>query len=68
MALPRVDEPVTLDKRIAGDRGFDLITCDRVEAEPELLGHLVLPLLDKVARRDDQAALLGQIWPHPPTS
>src|SRR5436309_1627474 len=50
------DEPITLDERIAGDRGLDLITRDGVEAEPELLGHLILPLLDKTARRDDQAA------------
>ena len=51
------NEPVTLDKRIAGDRGFDLITGDGVKAEPEFLGHLILPLFDEVARRDDQAAL-----------
>jgi hypothetical protein len=51
------DEPITLDERIASDRGFDLIARNCIEAEAELLSHLVLPLLDKAARRDDEAAL-----------
>ena len=51
------DQPVLLDERIAGDGGFDLIAGQKVEAQAELLGHFVLPLLDQAARRDDQAAL-----------
>ena len=51
------DQPVLLDERIAGDRGFDLIAGQDVEAEAEFLGHLVLPLLDQTSGRDDQAAL-----------
>src|SRR6266852_20303 len=45
-----------LDERIARDRSFNLIARQDVEAEPELFGHLVLPLLDQTARRDDEAA------------
>ncbi len=46
-----------LDERIAGERRLDLVAGQDVEAEAELLGHFVLPLLDQAARRDDQAAL-----------
>ena len=38
-------------------RGLDLVAGEDVEVEAELLGQLVLPLLDQAARRDDQAAL-----------
>ena len=51
------DQAVLLDERIAGDRGLDLVAGQKVEAEAELLGHLLLPLLDEAAGRDDQAAL-----------
>jgi hypothetical protein len=51
------DETVLLDKWIAGDGSFDLITSQNVEAQPEFLGHLVLPLLDQTSWRDDQTAL-----------
>jgi hypothetical protein len=61
------DQPIVFDKRIAGDRRLDLIARQRVEARTELLGNLVLPLLDRVAGRDDQisveiAAGGGDAW------
>ncbi len=51
------DQAVALDEGVAGERGLDLVAGEDVEGEAELLGHLVLPLLDQAARRDDQAAL-----------
>ena len=51
------DEAVAFDERIAGERCLDLVAREDVEGEAELLRHLVLPLLDETARRDDQAAL-----------
>ena len=45
-----------LDERIAGERA-SIWSRDRMsKREAELLGHLVLPLLDEAAGRDDQAA------------
>ena len=40
-----------------GYRGFDQVSGEDVEAEGEIVRHLLLPLLDETARRDDQAAL-----------
>ena len=42
---------------LPGDGRFDLLARDDIEGQVELLLQLVLPLLDKVARRDDEAAL-----------
>ena len=38
-------------------RGLDPFAGEDGEGEPELLGELVLPLLDEVAGRDDQTPL-----------
>jgi hypothetical protein len=51
------DQPVALGERVARDGGFDLFMGDDVEGQVELVFQLVLPLLDKVARCDNEAAL-----------
>jgi hypothetical protein len=51
------DQPVALDERVAGDRGFDLIARQRVETQTEFLRKFVLPLLDEITGSDDQAAV-----------
>jgi hypothetical protein len=51
------DHEVVLGERVAGLRRLDERLREDVEAEPELLGQLGLPLLDEAAGRDDQAAL-----------
>ncbi len=44
-------------KEVAGERGFDAVARQYLEAQLELFPQLILPLLDKAARRADQAAL-----------
>jgi hypothetical protein len=51
------DEPAALDERVPRDGRFDLLARDDVEGQVELILQLILPLLDKVARCDDEAVL-----------
>jgi len=51
------DEQVLLKEGVAGVRGVDHRPGDDLEAQVELLAHLVLPLLDEHPRADDEAAL-----------
>ena len=51
------DQPAPLREGVAGDRVLDLVAGHEVEGQAELLGHLLLPLLDQAARGDDEAAL-----------
>ncbi|KGJ64302.1 hypothetical protein BJA5080_06102 [Bradyrhizobium diazoefficiens SEMIA 5080] len=51
------DQPTLFHERIAGDRGFDLVSGQQIEAEVEFFGHFFLPLFDKASRRDDQAPI-----------
>jgi len=50
------DEEILLLERVARARGFDLVARQDVEVQVEPLGQFVLPLLDEVAGRNDQAA------------
>ena len=45
-----------LGERIAGNRALDLLATDHIEVEGELLFQFVLPLLDEISGRDDQAS------------
>ena len=51
------DQQVVLLEGIAAARSLDHIAGQDVEAEPEFVGQLVLPLLDQPARRHHQASL-----------
>jgi hypothetical protein len=43
------------DERIAGERCFDLIACQKIKPQPELIRQLLLPLFDETPWRDHEA-------------
>ena len=50
------DQPASFDEWITRDGGLDLVPSQCIESEAEFLCQLVLPLLDEIAGRHDQAA------------